>query len=101
MGDDAFGHCELSSQERCDFRACAAGDAPIAAPLRAGPQPGRWAWPRCGEGASRPRVRACSTVSALRCVPSLAYRWRMWVRTVLTETYSSPAISGPERLVGR
>jgi hypothetical protein len=35
------------------------------------------------------------------CVPSLAYRWRMWVRTVLSETYSSPAISGPDRLVGR
>jgi hypothetical protein len=35
------------------------------------------------------------------CVPSLLYRWPMWVLTVLCETYSSPAISGPVRLVGR
>src|SRR5262249_30416314 len=101
MGDAALGHGELSSQERCDFAPCAAGDDAVAALCRAGPQPGRGAWPRCGEGASSPRSRARATVSDRRCVPSLAYRWRMWVRTVLTETYSSPAISGPDRLVGR
>jgi hypothetical protein len=71
------------------------------APARAGPQPARAAWPRCGEGASRPRARARATVSARRCVPSLAYRWRRWALTVLSETYSSSAISGPVRLVGR
>src|SRR5262245_45004802 len=100
MGDAAFGQGELSSQERCDF-APAVGDDAVAALCRAGPQPDRGAWPRCGEGASRPRARARATVSARRCAPSLAYRWRIWVRTVLTETYSSPAISGPDRWVGR
>jgi Major Facilitator Superfamily len=64
-------------------------------------QPERGAWPRCGEGASRPRARARATVSARRCVPSLAYRWRRWVRTVLCETYNSLAISGPDKFVGR
>jgi NADH ubiquinone oxidoreductase, 20 Kd subunit len=52
-------------------------------------------------GASSPRRRARSTASARRCVPSLAYSLRMWVFTVLRETYSSPAISGAVRLVGR
>jgi len=66
-----------------------------------GRQPARVAWPRSGEGASRPRARARATASARVCVPSLAYRWEMWVRTVLCETDSSPAISGPDRLVGR
>ena len=70
-------------------------------PVCPGRQPGRVAWPRCGEGASRPRARARATASARVCVPSLAYRWLMWVLTVLCETYSSPAISGPVRLVGR
>jgi len=65
------------------------------------PQPARAAWPRCGEGASSPRARARATVSVRRCVPSLAYRCRRWVLTVLCETYSSAAISGPVRLVGR
>jgi hypothetical protein len=54
-----------------------------------------------GDGASRPRALARATVSARPCVPSLAYTWRMWVLTVLCETYSSFAISGPDRLVGR
>ena len=36
-----------------------------------------------------------------RWAPSLAYTLRMRVLTVLTETYSSPAISGVVRLVGR
>src|SRR6516164_6138847 len=53
------------------------------------------------EGASRPRSRARVTASARRWVPSLAYRLRIWVLTVLDETYSSPAISGPVKLVGR
>src|SRR5262249_10947754 len=101
MGDAAFGRGELSSQERCDFARARRGDDALAALCRAFPQPGRGAWPRVGEGASRPRTRARATASARRCVPSLAYRWRMWVRTVLSETYSSPAISGPDRLVGR
>src|SRR5215469_4941665 len=57
-------------------------------------QPGRVAWPGSGEGASRPRSRARATVSARWWVPSLVYRLRMWVLTVLAETYSSPAISG-------
>jgi len=52
-------------------------------------------------GASRPRVRARATASPRWCVPSLAYRWRMWVLTVFGETYSSFAISGVDRLVGR
>jgi len=53
------------------------------------------------EGASRPRVRADSTASARLWTPSLAYRLRMWVLTVLVETDSSPAISGADRWVGR
>ena len=57
--------------------------------------------PLSGEGASRPRALARATVSARRCVPSLAYRWRMWVLTVLCEMYSSFAISGIDRSVGR
>ena len=35
------------------------------------------------EGASRPRARADSTASARLCAPSLAYRLRRWVLTVL------------------
>ena len=77
------------------------GNPPRPDPVCPGRQPGRVAWPRSGEGASRPRARARATASARVCVPSLAYRWLMWVRTVLCETYSSPAISGPDRLVGR
>ena len=60
-----------------------------------------WTGPLSGEGASRPRSRARATVSARRCVPSLAYMWRMCVLTVLCETDSSFAISGMDRLVGR
>src|SRR5262245_12741728 len=100
-GDAALGQGQLSSHERCDFAPAPAGEDPVTALCRVGPQPGRGVWPWCGEGASRPRARARATVSVRRCVPSLAYRWRMWVRTVLIETYSSPAISGPDRLVGR
>src|SRR5215472_6977422 len=87
---------------------CAASATPTprqatttARPARPGCQPGRAAWPRSGEGASRPRARARSTVSNRRCVPSLAYRWRMWVLTVLCETCSSLAICCADRLVGR
>jgi len=76
-------------------------ETPLARPACPGHQPGRVALPRSGEGASRPRARARATASARVCVPSLAYRWVMWVLTVLCETYSSPAISGPDRLVGR
>jgi|SRR6516162_11676538 len=72
-----------------------------ARPARPGRQPGRAAWLRSGEGASRPRARARATTSARVCVPSLAYRWEMWVLTVLCETYSSRAISRTDRLVGR
>src|SRR6516162_10802287 len=53
------------------------------------------------EGASRPRARADSTAPARLCAPSLAYRLRRWVLTVLGETDSSPAISGADRWVGR
>jgi len=56
---------------------------------------------RRAEGASRPRSRARATASARRWVPSLAYRWRMWVLTVWRDTVSSAAISGAVRLVGR
>jgi hypothetical protein len=42
-------------------------------------------WDLRGEGASRPRARACSTASWRRCTTSLSYRWRMWVLTVLTD----------------
>src|ERR1700722_1677594 len=76
-------------------------------PGRGDSRPGRLAWARMAyralpaEGASRPRSRARVTVSARWWVPSLAYRLRTWVLTVLDETYSSPAISGPVRLVGR
>ena len=66
-----------------------------------GGQPGRVALPGSGEGASRPRARARVTASARVCVPSLAYRWVMWVLTVLCETYSSSAICRIDRLVGR
>ena len=41
---------------------------------------------RCADGASRPRARARSTASARLCPPSLAYRLRMWVLTVLSRT---------------
>jgi hypothetical protein len=68
---------------------------------RSGRQSGRVALPRSGLGASRPRARARATASARVCVPSLSYRWRMWVRTVLCETYSSPPICDADRLVGR
>jgi hypothetical protein len=68
---------------------------------RLGPQPARTAWPRYGAGASRPRARARSTASCRRCTPSLPYRLRMWVLTVLTDRYSWPAISGTDKLVGR
>lgn len=37
-------------------------------------QPASLAWPLSAEGASSPRARARATVSARRCVPSLAYR---------------------------
>ena len=53
------------------------------------------------EGASRPRARADPTASARLCAPSLAYRLRRWVLTVLVETDSSRAISGADRWVGR
>jgi transposase-like protein len=53
----------------------------------------RW----CAEGASRPRVRAHSTASARLCAPSLAYRLRRWVLTVLVETDSSVATSGADK----
>src|ERR1700722_10308474 len=56
---------------------------------------------RRGDGASRPRARACSTASWRRCAPSLSYRWRMWVLTVFTDRYISSAISGVESFVGR
>src|ERR1700685_903627 len=56
---------------------------------------------RLGDGASRPRARACSTASWRRCAPSLSYRWRMWVLTVFTDRYISSAISGAESFVGR
>ena len=41
------------------------------------------------------------TASARRCAPSLAYRLRRWVLTVVVETYSSLAISGAVMWVGR
>jgi len=90
---------DLSSADPAgDITSPAGGEA---RETRSRPQPGSVAWPLGGEGASRPRARARATVSARRCVPSLAYRWRRWVLTVLCETYSSLAISGPDRLVGR
>ena len=72
-----------------------------ARPACPGRQPGRVALPGSGEGASRPRARARATASARVCVPSLVYRERMWDLTVLDETYSSRAISGAVRFVGR
>ena len=74
---------------------------PPSRPCPPGCQPGRVPWPRSGEGASRPRARARATASARVCVPSLAYRWVMWVLTVLCEMYSSPPICRIDRLVGR
>jgi hypothetical protein len=74
---------------------------PSARPACPGRQPARVALPDSREGASRPSARARSTASARVCVPSLAYRWEMWVLTVLCETYSSPAICRIDRLVGR
>jgi DNA-binding transcriptional ArsR family regulator len=52
-------------------------------------------------GASRLRARADSTASARVCAPSLAYRLRTWVLTVLAETDSSVAMAGADRSVGR
>jgi hypothetical protein len=54
-----------------------------------------------GEGASKPRARACSTASARRCAPSFEYTLPMWVLTVVTETDSSLAISAADKWVGR
>ena len=63
-----------------------------------GRQSGSVALPRSGLGASRPRARARATASARVCVPSLAYRWPMWVLTVLCETYSSLPICRIDKL---
>jgi DNA-binding transcriptional ArsR family regulator len=52
-------------------------------------------------GASRLRARADSTASARVYAPSLAYRLRTWVLTVLAETDSSVAMPGADRWVGR
>jgi hypothetical protein len=38
------------------------------------------------------------SVSSAAVLPSLAYGLRMWVRTVLRETYGSLAICGADRL---
>lgn len=54
-----------------------------------------------GGGASSPRARARATASVRPCTPSLRNRWRMCVRTVVTDTDSSWAISGTDKLVGR
>src|SRR5450755_2441572 len=54
-----------------------------------------------GDGASRPRARACATASVRPCAPSLPHTWRTCVRTVFTDTDSSRAISGADKLVGR
>jgi hypothetical protein len=68
-----------------------------AGPARSDGVPKRWR----GEGASRPRARARSTASWRRWTSSLAYRWRICVVTVCTDTNSSPAISCAPRPVGR
>jgi hypothetical protein len=59
--------------------------------------------PQCtrGDGASKPRARARVTASVRRCTPSLAKMWRECVRTVFSDTDSSPAISRADKLVGR
>src|SRR3984885_9715087 len=54
-----------------------------------------------GDGASRPRSRARATASVRRWAPSLTNRWRMRVRTVVTDTDSSRAVSGADRFVAR
>ena len=69
---------------------------PAKLPWSSEPQDAR----RDGDGASRPRPRARSTASVRPCAPSLANRWRMCVRTVCTDTDSSRAISGVDKLVG-
>ena len=46
-----------------------------------------------GGGCEQAQVAGEPTASARRCVPSLAYRLRTWVLTVLRETYSPAAIS--------
>ena len=46
-------------------------------------------------------MRARSTASARLGALSLAYTWRMCVRTVFTERDSWPAIFGADKLVGR
>ena len=48
-----------------------------------------------------PSARPRSTASARLCAPSLAYKLRMCVLTVLVETPSALAISGAVRWVGR
>ena len=76
-------------------------ETPPARPACPSRQSGSVALPRSGLGASRPRARARATASARVCMPSLAYRWPMWVLTVLCETYSSLPICRIDRLVGR
>ena len=44
---------------------------------------------------------SAQTASRRLWTPSLAYRWRMWVLTVLSERNSSLAISGRVSCVGR
>jgi hypothetical protein len=53
------------------------------------------------EGDSRPSSRARVTAAARLCTSSLAYTLRMCVLIVFSDTNSSAAISGAERLVGR
>ena len=91
--------CRAASVD--DSCPAAPGQAELAPGLATADQPTSLAWRVGREGARRPRARARATVSARVCVPSLAYRCFVWVLTVLWETYSSPAISGPVRLVGR
>jgi hypothetical protein len=54
-----------------------------------------------GDGASKPRARACATAWVRLRAPSFWYRCRWWVLTVFTDRYNSPASSGADRLVGR
>lgn len=72
--------------------------ARVGAPGASSPQPSQ---DLCGAGASMPKARASSTASVRRCAPSFSYRCRMCVRTVCTDSDSSPAISEAARLVGR
>src|SRR5579862_911823 len=95
--DGAAGAAGLAGVTEAGHRIVVIHSVPAKLPWSSEPQDAR----RDGDGASRPRPRARATASVRPCAPSLAKRWRTCVRTVCTDTDSSRAISGADKLVGR